>query len=145
MLKIRFSILSHFQHWINVIWMVIYNVETMLIQCWNVGRTVSMKKLTLRNSVPATLLTKWNLYVFFKNFAKIFSTSVSTNFFWWLLLRIHLRLVVLVFKRGLFKACVCYFFQIIIFSSNDSPSETMKNVFCFIQKALFILQILKFF
>ena len=49
-LKIRFRILFHFQPWINVIWMVIYNVETTLIRRWNVGREVSMKKLILRKS-----------------------------------------------------------------------------------------------
>ena len=30
------------------------------------------------------------------------------------------------------KACVRCFFQIFIFSSNDRPSKTMKNVFYFI-------------
>ena len=29
------------------------------------------------------------------------------------------------------KACVCYFDQIFIFLSNDSPSKTMKNAFNF--------------
>ena len=33
---------------------------------------------------------------------------------------------------GNVKACECYFYQVFIFSSNDSPSETMKNVFYFI-------------
>ena len=28
-----------------------------------------------------------------------------------------------------FKACVHYFYQISIFSSNDSPLKTMKNIF----------------
>ena len=32
----------------------------------------------------------------------------------------------------LVKACVHYFYQIFIYSSNDSPSKTMKNVFYFI-------------
>ena len=31
-----------------------------------------------------------------------------------------------------FKACVCYFHQIFIFSPNDYPSKTMKNAFYFI-------------
>ena len=31
-----------------------------------------------------------------------------------------------------FKACVCYFRSNFCFSPNDSPSKTMKNVFCFI-------------
>ena len=31
-----------------------------------------------------------------------------------------------------FKACVRYFYQIFIFSPNDSPSKTVKNVFYFI-------------
>ena len=30
------------------------------------------------------------------------------------------------------KACVSYFYQIFIFSANDSPSKTVKNVFYFI-------------
>ena len=90
-LKVRFQILLHFQRRINVIWTVIYNVETTLFRRWNVGRVVSLKQLILRNILPATLLTKWNLQVFFKDYAKTFTTPVFTNFFWWLLLRIHLR------------------------------------------------------
>ena len=35
-------------------------------------------------------------------------------------------------------------YQILIFSPNDSPSKTMKNVFYFIEKALFILEIFEF-
>ena len=48
-------------------------------------------------------------------------------------------------KKSLFKACVRYFYQIFIFSPNDSPSKTMKNAFYFIKKALFSLEIIKFF
>ena len=33
---------------------------------------------------------------------------------------------------GNVKACECYFYQVFIFSPNDGPSETMKNVFYFI-------------
>ena len=36
------------------------------------------------------------------------------------------------------------FYQIFIFSSSDRPSKTMKNVFDFILKALFVLEIFKF-
>ena len=94
-LKIRLWILLfHFQHRITVIWMVIHNVETTLIRRWDVGRIVSMKKIILMNILPATLLTKWNLWVFFKDHAKTFITPVFTNFFSWLLLRFRLRLVV---------------------------------------------------
>ena len=35
--------------------------------------------------------------------------------------------------------------QISIFSPNDSPSKTMKNAFYFIKKAIFVLEIIKFF
>ena len=42
------------------------------------------------------------------------------------------------------KACVCYFLSNFYFSRNDSPSKTMKNVFYFIKKALFVLEIFKF-
>ena len=33
---------------------------------------------------------------------------------------------------GKFKACVCYFLTNFYFWPNDSPSETMKDVFYFI-------------
>ena len=42
------------------------------------------------------------------------------------------------------KACVRYFYKNFIFLPNDSPSKSMKNVFYFIQKALFVLEIFKF-
>ena len=42
------------------------------------------------------------------------------------------------------KVCICYFYQISIFSPNDSPSKTMKNAFYLIKKALFVLVIIKF-
>ena len=44
-----------------------------------------------------------------------------------------------------FKACLRYFYQIFIFSPNHSPSKTMKNAFYFIETALFVLKIIKFF
>ena len=34
--------------------------------------------------------------------------------------------------KEVLKACVCYFHQFFIFSSNDSPLKTMKNAFYFI-------------
>ena len=40
-------------------------------------------------------------------------------------LRDHLRDVL---WEDIFKACVRYFYQIFIFSPNDSPSKIMKNV-----------------
>ena len=92
--KIRFRILFNFQCRMNVIWTVTYNAETTLIQRWNVGRVVSMEKLILRTILPATSLTKWNFWVFFKDCNKTFTAPVFTNFFCWLLLSIHLRLVV---------------------------------------------------
>ena len=42
------------------------------------------------------------------------------------------------------KLAPAIFYQILIFSPNDSPLETMRNVFYFIQKALFVLKIFKF-
>ena len=35
-------------------------------------------------------------------------------------------------KVGNIKACVPYFYQIFIFSTNNSPSKTMENVFYFV-------------
>ena len=43
------------------------------------------------------------------------------------------------YKR-LLKACVHYFLANFYFSANDSPSQT-ANVFCFIRKAIFVLEI----
>ena len=74
--------------------LMIHAVETKLIRRWNVGWVVSIKKLILRNILSATLPTKWNVLIFFKDSAKTFTTPVLTNFVWWLLLRIRLRLVV---------------------------------------------------
>ena len=44
----------------------------------------------------------------------------------------------------IFKACVCYFLFYFYFSPNDIPSKTMKNVFYFIKKALFVFVFLSF-
>ena len=43
-----------------------------------------------------------------------------------------------------FKACIRYFLSKFYFSPNDSPSKTMKNLFYFMEKALFVLEIFKF-
>ena len=48
-------------------------------------------------------------------------------------------LVVLVFK-----ACVRYFLTNFYFSPNDNPVKIMKDVFYFIERALFVLVIFKF-
>ena len=39
------------------------------------------------------------------------------------------------------KLVSAIFYEIFVFSPNDSPSKTIKNVFYFIEKALFILEI----
>ena len=45
---------------------------------------------------------------------------------------------------NLLKLVSAIFYQIFIFTANDSPSKTMKNIFYFIGKALFVLEIFKF-
>ena len=45
---------------------------------------------------------------------------------------------------NLLKLVSAIFYEIFIFSPNDSPSKTIKNVFYFIEKALFVLEIFKF-
>ena len=52
--------------------------------------------------------------------------------------------VMLVAKTICIKACVRYFLSMFIFSSSNRPSKTMKNVFYFILKALFVFKIFKF-
>ena len=84
----------YFQRRINVISTVIHNVEITVIRRWKVGWVVTMKKLILRNILSATLLTKWNLQIFFKDYAKTFTITVLMNFFWWLFLRNHLLLLI---------------------------------------------------
>ena len=61
-------------------------------------------------------------FKFINNFKQIFISCANKN---------NLKLVSAIF------------YQIFIFSSNDSPSKTMKNVFYFIEKALFVLKIFK--
>ena len=41
------------------------------------------------------------------------------------------------------KLVSAIFYEIFIFSPNDSPSKTIKNVFYFIKKAIFVLEIFK--
>ena len=43
-----------------------------------------------------------------------------------------------------FKACVHYFLANFYFSPKDSPSKAMKNVFYFIEKAVFALKVFTF-
>ena len=47
-------------------------------------------------------------------------------------------------KSVLLKLVPAIFYQIFIFSSSDKPSKTMKNVFYFILKALFVVKKFKF-
>ena len=47
--------------------------------------------------------------------------------------------------RNLLKLVSAIFYRIFIFPSNDTPSKTIKSVFYFIKKALFVLEIFKFF
>ena len=42
------------------------------------------------------------------------------------------------------KLVSAIFYQIFIFSPNDSPSKSMKNIFYLIEKALFVLEIFNF-
>ena len=42
------------------------------------------------------------------------------------------------------KLVAAIFYQIFIFSLNDNPSKTMKSVFYFIYKALFVFEIFNF-
>ena len=48
-----------------------------------------------------------------------------------------------VYKELKLVSAICY--EIFIFSPNNSPLKTTKNVFYFMKKALFILEIFKFF
>ena len=41
------------------------------------------------------------------------------------------------------KLVSAIFYQVFIFSPNDSPSKIVKNVFYFIEKALFVLELFK--
>ena len=47
-------------------------------------------------------------------------------------------------NENFFKAYVHYFLSNFYFSPNDSPSKSVKNVFYFIEKALFVLEIFNF-
>ena len=51
---------------------------------------------------------------------------------------------VLSIELQILKLVSAIFYQIFIFSPNDSPLKTMKNVFYFIEIARFVLEIFKF-
>ena len=44
-------------------------------------------------------------------------------------------------NKKILKACLRYFWRNFWFSPNDSPSKNMKDVFYFVEKALFVLKI----
>ena len=48
------------------------------------------------------------------------------------------------YRDSLFYIVSAIFCQIFIFLPNDSPLKTMKNVFYFILKAFFVLEMFKF-
>ena len=48
-----------------------------------------------------------------------------------------------VFFRAVLKLVSAIFYQVFVFPPNDSLSKTMKSVFYFIKKALFVLKIFK--
>ena len=61
----------------------------------------------------------------------------------------HKKLLYMLFIEAQFKYCPLKlvsttFYQVFIFSPNDSPSKNCEKVFYFIKKALFILEIFKF-
>ena len=73
----------------------------------------------IENFYPSISIELFNEALnFVKTLTDISETGVS------IMMQVH--------KTLLFKACVCYFHQIFIFSPNDSPSKTMKNAFYFI-------------
>ena len=55
-----------------------------------------------------------------------------------------MKLLTAIFANHCFKAGVHYFSSNFYFSPNDSSSKTMKNVFYFIKKALFVLKTFNF-
>ena len=72
----------------------------------------------------------------------MFTCAETMTFSWNNFICEHNQLM-LPFNAIWFKACVCFFYQIFIFSPN-SPSKTMKNAFYFIKKAFLVLKIIKF-
>ena len=74
-----------------------------------------------------------------KHLFKFNNKNTRTNFMEVVL--VPLKLVSAIFYQFFLSAifCVRYFF-----SPNDSPSKTINNVFYFIRKALFVLEIFRF-
>ena len=58
---------------------------------------------------------------------------------------IHFTFFFFLFFLYSFQAYVCYFFQIFIFSSNDSPSKIIKKYFLFYGKSSFRSQDIQIF
>ena len=85
-----------------------------------------LRILILNNFIPSLNATEILVQIGLKTFTfvEIPDVSLRTN---------SLKLVSAIF-----------FYFLKIFSPNDSPSRIIKNVFYFIKKALFILEIFKF-
>ena len=92
----------------------------------------------------------WDVTVDYIVISKLVKTKTNFNYLIGYLNKVVRPLVLILPKMSgysrTFKvnACVHYFYQIFIFSPNDSSSKTMKNAFYFIQKAHFVPKIFIF-
>ena len=86
----------------------------------------------------------WTLHVQFCLVFKNRMYFLQKNFFFFVINIIEYKKKSLRLFADTLKLVSVIFYQIFIFSPNDSPLKTMKNVFYFIQKALSILEIFKF-
>ena len=86
------------------------------------------------------ILKDYQRYLLFKdcNSSKIFIKILKTS------LKIFCLFISVRKQQRLLKLVSAIFYKIFIFSLNDCSSKTMKNVFYFILKVLFVLQTFKF-
>ena len=112
----------------------VYNQWTVLFACCCGKLTIFTAKIKIR--------WQWPWLEVFQGFINR-SNHMQNSY-----LAKHLGMLDSTHKQKVFIQCLklvsTIFYQIFIFSPNDSPSKTMKNVFYFIKKALFVLEIFKF-
>ena len=84
----------------------------------------------------------WGYSLFLNYFLRnIFQYYFRSTFNKEMCLQIWMNLLSLSFFSINLKLVSAIFYQFFIFSPNESPLKTMKNVFYFIKKALFVLEI----
>ena len=123
----------------HMVWKNQESCESWLVEFW-VIRHSKMSTISVNTFFFAVLSCHYGFTNYFEILNFVFSNTIPKEF-----QPVKYQLLGLVFPEIIkLKACVFYFLSKFYFSLNHSPSKTMKNVFYFIWKAYFILELFRF-